>query len=623
MCRSGGSVDKAKVPLLPEGYLHIICTDARGYCPLWYFRTGRLALQPASVELIEVERILAAARVALAVSSFFAIRLSSAPAFQHDGFVQFLLLLYSGHAIALLLLVYARRAVSSRFTRVVHASDLLWPAVICLFTNGLASPFFLYFIFASLAAAFRWGMREALLTMLAALVAILGTVIALTKTNSLLAANIARAVTLETLLLRTVYLVTFAWLIGYLAESEKRRHAEALSISQVSAKVRVDAGMKGTLQATMQELLRVFDGRELWLVASDPGRPANLWRVEKLPGTGEVVFTWRQLEGFEAGAYALDMPKHCSGASWQKGQSASTSTVDTEGTPLRGPRCYLSSAFVRQHPFQRLLASVVSFPPHIVGRVFMFEPRLGGSPKTQLRFLQQLTNRVAPGVYNVYLLRRLRSRVAAVERARVARELHDGVIQSLHGLAFRLFALRTAAGVDPKQREELLELQALVQKETAVLRNLIQQSKPLDFDPRHLVEFLTGLIDRFRYDTGIAAEFVCDVGDIALPPATCREIAGIVQEALANVLKHSGAEKVMVRLGSHKADWLLTIEDDGRGFGFSGRFSQWELEKMRRGPSVIRERVRAIGGDLTIDSKPGQGARLEIRFSQMARPMLA
>jgi signal transduction histidine kinase len=205
----------------------------------------------------------------------------------------------------------------------------------------------------------------------------------------------------------------------------------------------------------------------------------------------------------------------------------------------------------------------------------------------------------------------------------VARELHDGVVQSLHGLAFRLYALRTAAGTSPEQCQELLELQELVQSETAVLRSLIQQLKPLDFDPRHLVEFLTGLIDRFRYDTGIAATFVCDVGDIAVPAATCREIAGIVQEALANVLKHSGAENVLVRLGSDETDWLLIIEDNGRGFEFSGRVSQLKLEKMRKGPAVIRERVRAIGGDLTIDSKPGQGARLEIRFPQVARPMFA
>jgi signal transduction histidine kinase len=588
---------------------------------LWYFRARRLALGPASGERIEVERILAAARAALAVSSFLALQFfSSAPPFQYEGLVHGLLLLYSGHALALLVLLHVRSTVSSRFTRVVHTSDVLWPAVISLCTGGRAGPLFLYFIFASLAAAFRWGMREAILTMLASIATILGEAIALTYPP--MVTNIAWEVPLDALLLRIVYLVTFSLLIGYLAESEKRRHAEALSISQVSAMARVDAGMKRTLQATLQEVLRLFDGRELWLVTSE-GHRSNLSRVETFPDTGEMVFTWRRLEDFEADACALEMPEKGAGANWQENQGASTDVVDGEGNPLRGLRCQLSSAFVGHYRFQRLLTSAVSFPPHIVGRLFLFEPRLGGSPKTQLRFLQQLTTRVAHGVYNVYLLRRLRSRIAAVERARMARELHDGVVQSLHGLAFRLYALRTAAGIDPKQREELLELQELVQSETGVLRTLIQQLKPLDFDPRHLVEFLTSLIERFRDDTGIAAKFVCDSGDLMLPSATCREIAGIVQEALANVLKHSGAEKVLVRLGSQQSDWILAIEDDGRGFEFSGRFSQGELEKMRRGPLVIRERVRAIGGELTIDSKPGQGTRLEIRFPQPALPTFA
>lgn len=566
--------------------------------------------------------MLAAARAALAVSSFFALHFfDSAPTFQYDDLVHVLLLLYLGHALALLVLLQVHREVSSRFARVVHVTDVLWPAVISLFTNGLASPLFLFFIFALLAAAFRWGMREALLTMLAAIATIVGEAIVLTYLPA--AANLAGAATLDTLLLRVVYLVTFASLIGYLAESEKRRHAEALSISQVAAMARVDAGMKRTLQATLQEVLRLFDGRAVWLVASEGEHRSSLWRVEKLSDTGEVVFTGRPLQNSEADAYVLEMPEQGAGANWQENQSVSTDVVDSEGTPLRGLRCHLSSAFVRHYPFQLLLTSMVSFPPHIAGRLFLFEPRLGGSPKTQLRFLQQLTKRVAPGVYNVYLLRRLRSRTAAVERARMARELHDGVVQSLHGLAFRLYALRTAAGVDPKQREELLELQELVQNETGVLRSLIQHLRPLDFDPRHLVEFLTALIERFRHDTGIAAKFVCDIGDLTLPSATCREIAGIVQEALANVLKHSGAETVLVRLGSQKADWILTIEDDGRGFEFSGRLSQAELEKMRRGPLVIRERVRAIGGELTIDSKPGQGTRLEIRFPQSALPTFA
>jgi signal transduction histidine kinase len=589
---------------------------------LWYFRARRLAVHTASGERIEVERILAVARAALAVSSFFAVQfLGSDPPFQYDGLVHVLLLLYSAHALALLVLLYARNAISSRFTRLVHTSDVLWPPLISLFTGGRAGPLFLYFVFASLAAAFRWGMREALLTMLASIATILGEAIAFAYPP--MVTNILLEVPLDALFLRIVYLVTFSLLIGYLAESEKRRHAEALSISHIAAMARVDVGMKRTLQATLEEALRLFDGRELWLVTSEEAHRSNLSRVKKLPNTGEVVFTWRRLEDFEADACALEMPKQGAGASWQENQRASIEVVNSEGISLRGRRCHLPAAFIGRYPFQRLLTSMVSFPPDIVGRLFLFEPRLGGSPTTQLHFLQQLTKRVAPGVYNVYLLRRLRSRIAAVERARMARELHDGVVQSLHGLAFRLYALRMAAGVDPKQREELLELQEMVQSETGVLRSLIQHLKPLDFDPRHLVEFLTTLIDRFRYDTGIAAKFMCDTSDVTLPSATCREIAGIVQEALANVLKHSGAEKVLVRLDSQQTDCILVIEDDGRGFEFSGRLSQVELEKMRRGPLVIRERVRAIGGELTIDSKPGQGTRLEIRFPQPTLPTFA
>lgn len=218
---------------------------------MWYFRARRLALRPASGERIEVERILAAARAALAVSSFLALLLTSAPDFQYDNLVHVLLLLYSGHALALLVLLHTRSAVSSRFTRVVHVIDVLWPAVISLCTNGRAGPLFLFFIFAPLAAAFRWGMREAILTMLAAIATILGEAIALTYPP--MVTNIVWEVPLDTLLLRIVYLVTFSLLFGYLAESEKRRHAEALSISHISAMARVDATWRVSRSSRRQE----------------------------------------------------------------------------------------------------------------------------------------------------------------------------------------------------------------------------------------------------------------------------------------------------------------------------------------------------------------------------------
>jgi signal transduction histidine kinase len=249
--------------------------------------------------------------------------------------------------------------------------------------------------------------------------------------------------------------------------------------------------------------------------------------------------------------------------------------------------------------------STVSALPDVAARIFLFDPSLGGPLDSQLSSLQELTDQLAPAVYNVYLLRRLRSRAAVMQRARLSRDLHDGVIQTLHALAFRLYALRTSNVGAVERCAELLEVQELVQKEAANLRTRMQQLKPVDVAPRHIVEFLSGMIDRYRYDTGIDAQFLCDVPEVSLLPNTCREVASIVQEALANVLKHSGAERVRVRLGLGDSRWMLTIEDDGRGFEFPGRLEHAQLQNSHRGPFVIKERVRAIDGELVIESRPG------------------
>jgi signal transduction histidine kinase len=79
-----------------------------------------------------------------------------------------------------------------------------------------------------------------------------------------------------------------------------------------------------------------------------------------------------------------------------------------------------------------------------------------------------------------------------------------------------------------------------------------------------------------------------------------------------NVRKHSTAQQVLVRLSDNEERSQLTVEDNGRGFPFSGRLSQGDLEKSGKGPMVIRERVRLIEGELTVESNPGQGSRLEI-----------
>jgi signal transduction histidine kinase len=588
--------------------------------------------------MIGVERGLAVARAALAVSSLVALQFFPAESFPAPTLVFGLVLLYAAHAIALLVLLVRWSAVPRRFSWTVQTADVLWPCLIGIFTSVPITPFFLYFIFALLAAAFRWGMREALLATLAAIATMTGEAFAL-KHARLNQAELTRPWANHTwfaasngaaldpaFTMRMLYLIIFGLLIGYLVEAEKRRRVEASSIFQISSKARVDAGLKTTLQAVLAEMLKLFRSREMLLLTREAGSGgATLWRVEEIAGNSDVSFSSRRLDEAQAQTYLFELPAQSEGTGWLAGKPLSAITIDREGKKLGDTKCSLPPEFLSAHPFNRLLTSSILFAPDLSCRIFLFEPRAGGRVATQLRFLRDLTNRVAPAIYNVYLLRRLRARAAAAARARVARDLHDGVVQSLHALAFRLYALRTGKKMDETERtQELLDLQELVQREAASLRGMIQQLQPVELGG-HLVDFLAGMIERYRYDTGIAAKFVCDLSDGTLPPATSREIVGIVQEALANVLKHSGAENVLVNLSAREGHWLLTIEDDGRGFEFSGRLSQLELERIRRGPMIIKQRARAIGAELTVESRPGQGARLEIKVPQpmTADPALA
>ncbi len=212
----------------------------------------------------------------------------------------------------------------------------------------------------------------------------------------------------------------------------------------------------------------------------------------------------------------------------------------------------------------------------------------------------------------VYQAQVARSTAAALERARVGRELHDGVIQVLSGLELRLEALCHNPNAPPRMVEEVARIQHLLRDQAASLRELMQRATPLDLAPGQLVGVIRDTVNKFRLETGIAADFTSQL-DGALPPSrVCQELARIVQEALVNVRKHSGAQTVSVHMASQVAAWQLVISDDGKGFDFSARLSLAELDSLGKGPVVIKDRVRSIGGELTIESVPNERARLEI-----------
>jgi len=250
------------------------------------------------------------------------------------------------------------------------------------------------------------------------------------------------------------------------------------------------------------------------------------------------------------------------------------------------------------------------------GRLVVVNARVGRRCERELRFAQNILRQVSPALYSIYVFRRFRSRAGAVERARVARELHDTAIQSLISIEMQVDVLRRRATGDPSLATQLEHIQDLLRQEVLNLRELMQTMRPIDIGPHQFLDFIAQLVERFSRDTGVEARFVSELQEVSMPPATCRELARVVQEGLVNIRRHSGAQTAVIRFGARNGCWNLVIDDDGRGFPFSGRFNLAELDEFRRGPTIIKERVRAVGGDLLIESNPGRGAKLEITVPQ-------
>ena len=153
----------------------------------------------------------------------------------------------------------------------------------------------------------------------------------------------------------------------------------------------------------------------------------------------------------------------------------------------------------------------------------------------------------------------------------------------------------------------------MLRREVLNLRELMQQMRPVDLIPEQLLDYIADTVDRFRRDTGIEARFVSDLQDVDLNPHICRELVRIVQEGLVNIRKHSHATHAIVGMTRCESGALqLTISDNGCGFEFEGLISPEELANTTKGPMIIKERVRGIGGQLSIESNPGRGSRLDI-----------
>lgn len=546
------------------------------------------------------ERLIAGGRVVLAASSLFAVwRDPSEPA-KYASIAYFLLLAYLVYAIGVALVVWRKRAPTRLQGWLTHIFDLVFFSVFMYFTSGPASPFIAYYVFALVCATLRWQRQGTLWTAVASLASFLGL--------GYYFAEVLRDPTFELneFIIRGVYMTVVALLLGYLGAHEERSRLE----------VSLLAAWPQAVPQAIEQLI----ADQLAYVAKVLAAPAVVlfWqRRNRLP-VSMAAWSGAALRTEERPDLALD---HLLAAGIGEGSLLAPEPARQDGEVL----LHDSSGFRRWRgaPLAPALLSefgsrpLLSLPMQgelISGRLFILEKRQATSDDL---LLGEVCAAVVGGrLDHLLLIERFQQAAATEERIRLARDLHDGVLQSFTGFGLRVAAIRRLLEDRSAEVEvRLQELQRLVAVEQRDLRFLIQELEPSasggeeDFMlENRLAELLTRVEQEWQLRVSLES--------VALPEEladdAARDIYHLIREALVNAVRHGDATQVEIRLaGGPASELAIRISDNGHGFPFRGRFDHEQLAATQTGPRSLRERVIARGGSLILESS-ADGARLEI-----------
>jgi signal transduction histidine kinase len=557
------------------------------------------------------ERVLAVSRVFLGGTALLVDLLHALAPEPYNQLLIFMLLVYCVQSLGFLIWLMMNPNPATSFVKIMQLSDVFWPIAFCLFADPPNSLVFVFFLFALMTTAFRFGLYETVLTAVVSALLLAFQEIAVAFGPAELRHLLYTPVEWSRLVLRCGFLLMSGFLLGYLAEREKELRAEIALTNHLLSQARVGNRLSEALVAISTDLARVFGGERVYQVVSQVGSGRFYrWDVKQV---SQPVHEIRELHSTGEGSPLMPEYPHAFYMKREKDGGVTIDAIDDEGRRLNPSE--FKDLPMPVEGAESILAVKLEVGREWSGRFVLVNGRLGWNREREMRFVQNIVAQVAPALYSIYLFRRLRARAGAMERARVARELHDTAIQSLISIEMQVDVLRRRSNGQP-QSVELEHIQKLLREEVLNMRELMQSMRPVEIGPHQFLDFLAQLVERFRSDSGVDARFVSELEEVTLPSSACRELARVVQEGLVNVRKHSGASSVYIRFGSQNGLWKLVIDDDGCGFPFTGRLTLTELDDLHRGPTVIKERVRAIGGDLLIESSPGHGSRLEITVPQ-------
>lgn len=534
-------------------------------------------------------RVTAWSRVVLAAFALSAIYLDPTQPASNARLTYTLLAIYVFYSCIALLLPH--QGLKHWTLLFLHGLDIAFFALLMHLTEGPTSPFFVFFMFILLSATLQWNSAGAIWTSVALIVLLLALTLAAVRSGSSDDAELNRVV------IRGAYLLVAGMLLAYVGavrERDRRRLAKLASWPREEAALGETPALDRSLAhaadvITAKRILVIWEEKEepFWDFCYWDGQRSQSGRV----AWGEFGDLWPP----NLARVPFMMASPTAGSAQVPSGRYTVSRADISQSLVA--RFQIRSFAAA--PFQNTTA---------IGHVLVLDPESLSPGLLSLAAI--VASRIAAELEHHALRLQMAAAALLNERARIARDLHDSLLQDLTAAKLRLrsFSERVEAG-----SSELISLEDILSRQQKRIRSFVEEVNPKRVteptgDPVKLIEdFATELSKQWQCEILVNIRLT-----ESLPETLSNELCLILAEATANAVKHGNANVVSLRICGEEQQVRMSVQDNGTGMAkLSGSYNQQELQASGLGPRSILERVEDLQGRLWLNTGAG-GVGLEL-----------
>ena len=542
------------------------------------------------------DRTLAGIRLLLSLSAFLIILIdpTEPSRFQnltHAGLVGYILYSFA-------IYLFARHHTNFRWETMQYViwADVVWYSALMTLGTGTNAVFFFFFLFAIIAGSSRGGTKLGFT--LTAACAVIFFVINLMLIEEL-------QLTFGRLVLRTVYLSALGYILAYWGGAEATLRNKLTFLKELSLIANPRFGVDRTIRRMLRRLRDFYQADYCFLVlGTTDGELAFYCLASDGPASDIAPMRLRE----ETKIPLLDSSDPTSAVFLEKAslfksgpgyRSFDPRTHGVMELPVESARVTAEALNVRS-----FITAPLRYRERVRGRVLVGSTKPSAFDIEDVAFLQQAADQVLPLIENMRIVDHLASDAAEEERRRIARSVHDRVIQPYLGLQLGLRALQrelspadaTARGIVSDKGINMLEqLVTMTREGIDELRKYVGDLKQTHLDAAPLADSIRRFADKFESGTGIHVEVVDGANGLAMNDRLAAEVFQMAAEALSNVHRHTESRSARIRLRLVESNLELSVENDINGTS-PGRFT----------PVSIFERAEALGARTEVMSGDGK-----------------